>query len=219
MGVAGLLLLPLASSLLPTLRIPISTEMSQAPVVKTVVDLSRPFPQDLNTPFLPSSIAISPSALALPTPDPSIVSTPTNNNPSVAALLSDLSLAQWGILLGAVLYLIGVLYFLGRLVSGLFYVSALRHQVRDIEDAAILKVLTNFSQQLGLHRPVKLAASERIAGPTQVGCLAPMIVVPPALLYQRDRREFAPIIAHELAHVYRWDYLFNLLMSLVQALH
>ena len=225
MGVVGLMLIPLASAVLPTLRIPIPAALAAAPLIETVVQFEQP-----QTPFAEEFAAkVFRPSQTFPVPAHSIsdierlaaghpLATPAAASQPLS-ILPDFDAKEWALLTGLALYLSGVLFFLGRLITGLFYVSALRHQARDIDDPALLKTLQHFANLLGLRRPVKLAASEHISGPTQVGCLAPMIVVPPALLHRRDHRDFAPIIAHELAHVYRWDYLFNLLMGLVQALY
>lgn len=72
--------------------------------------------------------------------------------------------------------------------------------------------------RLGLRRRVLLRLLPGLAGPITVGSWRPWVLLPPALLSRLPVELLEALLAHELAHVRRWDYLANLLQSLVEAL-
>lgn len=120
--------------------------------------------------------------------------------------------ALW--LCGAVVMLVrGMLGFvavrawLGESANGLqFDVSALE---------AIVKALSN---RLGLRRVVRVFVSDRISVPAVIGTLWPVILVPPAMLSGVPVEQWQIIIAHELAHVWRWDAVVSLAQMVIESL-
>src|SRR5262245_18695017 len=69
----------------------------------------------------------------------------------------------------------------------------------------------------GIKRRVRAFTSEQIVMPMTVGALKPLIILPPDLAGELSQSEFESVVAHELAHIKRWDYLTNLLQRVVQA--
>jgi HEAT repeat protein len=53
--------------------------------------------------------------------------------------------------------------------------------------------------------------------PMTVGSLKPLIILPPDFAANLAPAEFESVVAHELAHIKRWDYLTNMLQRAVQA--
>jgi beta-lactamase regulating signal transducer with metallopeptidase domain len=70
----------------------------------------------------------------------------------------------------------------------------------------------------GIRRSVRVFTSRLVSVPMTIGAFRPVIVLPPDLTRNFTMAEFESVIAHELAHIKRWDYLTNLLQRLVQAL-
>jgi TonB family protein len=71
---------------------------------------------------------------------------------------------------------------------------------------------------LGLRRPVHVLASVRIATPTLVGWVRPVVVVPLAMLARMPTEQVDLILAHEFAHLRRLDHLANLFQVVVETL-
>ena len=71
---------------------------------------------------------------------------------------------------------------------------------------------------MGVRRAVALLESARVEVPMVVGWLRPAILVPVAALSGLTALELEAILAHELAHIRRHDYLVNLLQCVVEAL-
>ena len=106
-----------------------------------------------------------------------------------------------------------------RLCLGLAWVGKLRRQA--VAAPAIWQArLDALALRMGLRRsgeiPLKLHAG--LASPVTVGFWRPVILLPAALLSGMPVALLEALLAHELAHVRRWDYLVNLLQSVAEAL-
>ncbi len=119
--------------------------------------------------------------------------------------------AQW-IAWVPLFWLSGVMALSLRLGMAAWGVHRLTHRdAREIPDA-----WPHLSAALGVRRRVRFLESRREAGPFQAGFLKPVILMPASLLTQLPVAQLEAIVAHELAHVVRHDYLVNLLQTLVE---
>lgn len=73
-----------------------------------------------------------------------------------------------------------------------------------------------FAERLGLRRIVPVLASVRIATPALVGWVRPAVVLPLAVLARMPPRQIELILAHELAHLKRFDHVANLFQVAVE---
>ena len=74
------------------------------------------------------------------------------------------------------------------------------------------------ARQLHIRRPVRLLESASVAVPTVIGWLRPVVLMPASALAGLSPEQVQAILAHELAHIRRHDYLVNLLQTLVETL-
>src|SRR6185295_14003751 len=72
--------------------------------------------------------------------------------------------------------------------------------------------------RLELRRHVAIVQSAAVAVPTLIGWLKPVVLLPASALSGLSPEQLQAILAHELAHVRRHDYLVNLLQSMVETL-
>ena len=79
-------------------------------------------------------------------------------------------------------------------------------------------VIDRLSERMGVRCRVAYLKSSRVAVPMVVGWLRPAILVPVAALSGLTALEMEAILAHELAHIRRHDYLVNLLQCVVETL-
>jgi TonB family protein len=79
-------------------------------------------------------------------------------------------------------------------------------------EARLAQLCTRF----GLRRPVRLLCSARAVTPMLIGWIKPAILLPVSLLSGFPPQQVELILAHELAHVRRWDYLANLLQVVIE---
>lgn len=76
--------------------------------------------------------------------------------------------------------------------------------------------LVQLCQRFGLRRPVRLLCSARAITPMLIGWIKPAILLPASLVSGFPPQQVELIIAHELAHVRRWDYLANLFQVVIE---
>lgn len=78
--------------------------------------------------------------------------------------------------------------------------------------------LDALSVRFGLTRPVALRLVDSIVTPAAIGWLRPVVLLPTALLTRMPVGLIEALLAHELAHIRRHDYLVNLLQGAVEAM-
>ena len=111
----------------------------------------------------------------------------------------------------------GVLLFSLRLVTSSAHTHALRRHVGPAEDA-IVSMVGRMAGRVGVHRRVRVFVCALVSGPATVGWLRPAILVPPATLLGLTTQQLEAVIAHELAHVRRHDYLVNVAQMMIETL-
>jgi beta-lactamase regulating signal transducer with metallopeptidase domain len=92
-----------------------------------------------------------------------------------------------------------------------------RRMVRPVADAVQTR-LTILAERLGIHRAVGLLESALVDVPTVVGWIKPVILLPASALTGLSAEQLEAILAHELAHIRRYDYLVNILQTVVEIL-
>ena len=117
-----------------------------------------------------------------------------------------------------VAWLLGLLAMSLRLLGGLLYVQRLRnYRVRPLP-AAWQERLAALVARSGVRRPVALLESALVHVPLVVGHMRPVILLPLGTVAGLSPAYLEAILAHELAHVLRRDYLVNLLQTVAEAL-
>jgi len=104
-----------------------------------------------------------------------------------------------------------------RLLVALRGGRRLRRVSEAVDDPGILAVLRRPATRLGLRAAPAAAWCRRVAAPTVVGVVRPMILLPLSLASGLTPEQVAAVLTHELAHIRRWDHLVNVLQRLVEA--
>jgi beta-lactamase regulating signal transducer with metallopeptidase domain len=84
--------------------------------------------------------------------------------------------------------------------------------------AEIEVAFRRLARQLGLHRAVAVFQSSVTQLPVVVGYFKPVVLLPMSLMTNLPPSQLEAILAHELAHVRRHDFLVNLLQTLIETL-
>ena len=141
-------------------------------------------------------------------------SPPTSGRP---AAVRSIDVESW--LPAAVLIWIGGVTLLSlRLAAGWVIVERLRRRSTRAVSAALASRVARMARQLRVSRPVRALESAIVDVPTVVGWLRPVILLPASALAGLSPAQLEAVIAHELAHVRRHDYLVNLLQTVVETL-
>ena len=116
------------------------------------------------------------------------------------------------------LWAIGVVILSARAFLG--WVGAHRLVRLDTNEVSgsLQKIFQALLSSLEIRQAVKLLRSARVTVPTVVGWLKPVILLPIAVLNRLPEDQLEMIIAHELGHIRRYDYLLNLLQVVIETL-
>ena len=176
---------------------------------------SRPAAQRSNKEFLSAQREMIPPVSApaassvLDAPEPPTAET---NDRSVSAGL------QFWLPYGVAGWLIGVISLALRLAGGLLRVRRLKTASVQRAEKWLQEMFIRLRQRMDVKLHVDLHLSALVRVPTVIGWLRPVVLVPAAALTSLTPGELEALLAHELAHVRRCDYLVNLLQSVVETL-
>jgi len=105
-----------------------------------------------------------------------------------------------------------------RLLSGLVYAQRIRYYQTRTAPAQWQERLDQLIRKLRISRPVILLESALIKVPVVIGALKPAVLVPIGMLAHLPADQVESILLHELAHIRRRDYLFNVVQHIVDTL-
>ena len=166
------------------------------------------------TAFATPTIAVNPDATS-------------QNNYSIAAS-GNSGMAHW--LTGAVphlenyipfiiaAYIAGLILMLLRFAANIIQVRNLKSNGLTVPDEQWMALLRHWQHRLGISRPVQLFLSARVAVPTMIGSLKPVILLPVAVINNLTTDQVETIILHELAHIKRNDYILNIIQAVGETL-
>jgi hypothetical protein len=126
-------------------------------------------------------------------------------------------LLQWGWLAG-VLLLAGVTFNLLRLAVGWWELRRFRHRSTLIDSPALQESLDIVQAALSVRVPVELRQTAEMTSPATIGWWRPVVILP-ADWEDWNEEERLGVLAHELAHVSRHDFITGLFSQLVLSLH
>jgi D-alanyl-D-alanine endopeptidase (penicillin-binding protein 7) len=78
--------------------------------------------------------------------------------------------------------------------------------------------LSRLAQRCGLHHDIRLRVVDSLASPITAGWWRPVVLVPASLIAGMPPQLLEALLAHELGHVRRHDYLVNLLQNVIETL-
>jgi prepilin-type processing-associated H-X9-DG protein len=116
------------------------------------------------------------------------------------------------------LFGLGAAFGLFRLIAGATAVGSYRRQSKPIADAALYRLVQSLREETGCTKDVELRESIRLSTPATVGCFKPLVLLPIGWR-EWSQDELRAVLAHELAHVARGDYLSGLLAQVTLAVH
>jgi beta-lactamase regulating signal transducer with metallopeptidase domain len=114
-------------------------------------------------------------------------------------------------------WLLGVMVLLIRLVRGTFSAARLRSRGTRTATHPWIELFQRIAAQLGVARPVRLMISSVVEVPVVIGWFRPLVLLPAAALTGMPSEHIEALLAHELAHIRRHDYLVNVLQRVVEA--
>ena len=141
-----------------------------------------------------------------------------------AGTAMQVSAAQWRLSVEPVLpwivraWALGALVLSIRLLGGWLWVRRLARSGLVPAPPEWVDALERIRARLGIGRRVALWISPRVAGPSLVGWLRPVVLMPLSATSGLTMEQVELLLLHELVHVRRWDYLFNLVQRLAETI-
>jgi len=114
-------------------------------------------------------------------------------------------------------WVMGVVFFTVRFGLGLVYLRHLRHHAVTLP-AQWQEMLNQTARRIGYQKHVRLAQSALLRIPVVIGTVKPIILFPIGMINQLHPEEIEAILAHEVAHLMRHDFVHNLIQSLIEVI-
>lgn len=115
-------------------------------------------------------------------------------------------------------YFIGVCLQIVSLIIAWFRTRSLGKAEPLFEDSVWIEKLNALRRQLQIVKHVSLHVSERIKVPVTAGFIKPIILLPVAMVARLSPEQVESILLHELAHIKRLDYLWNILQKVIESI-
>lgn len=117
----------------------------------------------------------------------------------------------------AAAYALGVLLMLARLLRGMWTAQRLAARAERVDNGPLADRVKSLAAAWSVRVVPLLAKSEAVVVPKVIGLLRPMILLPVSAVGGLSTEELEMILAHELAHVRRYDMWVNLLQRMAEA--
>ena len=116
------------------------------------------------------------------------------------------------------IWILGVVLLSIRNIGGWILVRGMVRHTQPITDPALLEQLANLVRQMQIVRTVRLMQSTLAGVPMVIGWFRPSLLIPVSMFTELSPQQWDAILAHELAHIRRSDYLLNLLQIAAETL-
>ena len=124
-------------------------------------------------------------------------------------------LQTWSVAL-VPLWIVGMVVLSIRLLAGWVLIGRLRRASTQPLDDAWQARVEAIVARLRIRRAVAVVESTVVKVPTMIGWLRPVVLLPASVFAGLSVEQLEAIIAHELAHVRRHDYVANVLQSVIE---
>ncbi len=115
-------------------------------------------------------------------------------------------------------WLIGLLFFILRTLFGIFQIQRLKQGMSSLPKFWNDK-LERLKNKAGYTNAILLGESQKISSPLTFGFLKPALLFPIGMINQLSIEQVEAIMAHELAHIIRRDYLVNLIQTFIESIY
>jgi bla regulator protein blaR1 len=114
------------------------------------------------------------------------------------------------------IWVMGVIVLLIRFAGGYAYTQRLKHYKTIELPLSWQQTLHSLAVAANISRPVKLLESALVKVPMMIGYIKPVILLPLGTIAGLPPEQVEAILAHELAHIYRKDYLVNIFQCIIE---
>ena len=115
-------------------------------------------------------------------------------------------------------WFLGVFLFTLRTAGGLVLMERMRRRETNTVGAEVLKLCVRLQNHMGIRRAIRYCETLNFSGPAVIGWFHPVVLLPLSALSGLSTAQLEAVIAHELAHIRRYDAFFNAVQVAVEAL-
>ncbi|HSK70176.1 MAG TPA: M56 family metallopeptidase [Pyrinomonadaceae bacterium] len=115
-------------------------------------------------------------------------------------------------------WIFGMLIFAFRFAGGVWQLRIYKTRETFALSADWQVRFKDLCERLNVKQTVEILQSKIVETPMVIGWLKPVILVPTSVILQINPRELETILAHELIHIRRCDYLINLAQGFIEIL-
>jgi beta-lactamase regulating signal transducer with metallopeptidase domain len=115
------------------------------------------------------------------------------------------------------LWMVGVFLLAIRSLGGWWQLENVRRRARRMVPQEVERGFWRICKQVQVGRQVALRVSDEVISPLAMGVWRVTVILPMSAVMGLSREELEAVMAHELGHVRRWDYLWNLLQTAVES--
>jgi beta-lactamase regulating signal transducer with metallopeptidase domain len=115
-------------------------------------------------------------------------------------------------------WMIGITLLALRAMGGWYQLQMLRRRARWTVPAEIEHQFHRISEQMRLARQISLRISDEVISPLAMGAWRATVILPVSAVLRMPPSELEAVLAHELAHIRRFDYLCNLFQTAVESI-
>src|SRR5205807_920784 len=138
--------------------------------------------------------------------------------PALASAPAVKSLSAQALPLLVEFWLAGVLFFTLRTAGSLIYLERLRRAASLSVAPALLAKCRELQSRLGIARIIRFCECRWLDAPAVIGWFRPVVLLPVRALTGLTEDQIEAVIAHELAHIRRFDAFVNLLQLATETL-
>lgn len=111
------------------------------------------------------------------------------------------------------LWFLGILFLQLRFLGQLAYVQRLKHYGTELIPSEWKERIEVLEEKLRIQKKVSYLTSLRAETPMVIGWLKPVVLLPRQLLESLSETEIYAVLAHELAHIRREDFIVNIIQT------
>ena len=115
-------------------------------------------------------------------------------------------------------WLLGVAFFSLRSAGGFVLLERERRKRSTVVSPQVLEVCYNLQEQLGMTRAIEYCECAWLQAPAVIGWFRPIVFLPVSALTGLSEDQLQAVIAHELAHIQRFDPFVNVFQVCVETL-
>nr|WP_315468355.1 M56 family metallopeptidase [uncultured Undibacterium sp.] len=103
-----------------------------------------------------------------------------------------------------------------RLLLGVFWLRSYSNGKRGVSNSYWQRKTEQLAARFQIDKPVLVRIVQDLESPITIGWIRPMILVPASLVTGMTPSYLEALIAHELAHISRFDYIVNFIQNLIE---